>query len=150
MLSFGGAWADLFQESLARQLAGIVHWGAGSVGFQFTVSDLKFISPDEIDPMNEEGFLMRINSPSTQASELLWRLNVLVRAAHLVCIDTKMLDTAIGQHVLHLTKLFGKPVWGVGVDAKTSPLAPAYLRGIFYPSTPDDLVKLVLQEMHEG
>lgn len=149
-LTFGAAWADLFDESLARQLYGIVHWKAGSPYFEFTSTDLRYLRPSLIDPVDEESFLKRMNAPTTQASELVWRLEVLVASAHIVFIDTKMLDSAVGQHVLHLSKMFSKPVWAVGVDSKTSPLAPAYLRGILYPSSPDDLVKLTLQELHEG
>jgi hypothetical protein len=146
VVSFGGEWADLLQNSLSRQLAGIVHLNVYGKDFQITEPLIRASFGawwESLKDSERSAFIRRLNSLSTQASELVWKLTQLVRVADIIFLDTKMLDTAIGQFVLMGSG--DTPVWAVGVDAKTSPLAPVYLRGILYPSTPDDLVKVILE-----
>lgn len=130
-------------ESLARRLANIVHIPLGSQGFQATEKLLREMG---FEPEGAEELIRRLNLNTTQASELVWKFMIFINTADLVLVDTKMLDTAVGQHFLETAKQHGRPVWAVGVDAGTSPIAPYFLRGIIYPGTPDDLVKLILQE----
>lgn len=135
-------WAQLFEESLSRQMAGIVHLQAGSPKFQVTEAMIHHINV----PNGPESFLQRLNSRSTQASELVWKFKALVQLSDLVLLDTKMLDTAIGQLLLAEAKERKRSAWAVGVESSTSPLAPAYVQGIIYPQTADDLVKLCLND----
>lgn len=132
----------MLETSLARQMAGIVHLNVYGQGFKVTMRLLQEIEKWFTLKRRDE-FVERMNSPSTQASDLVWRIQELVAVATIVLVDTKLLDTAIGQ--LILIQAGAKPVWGVGVDSKTSPIAPAFLRGVLYPSTPDDLVKVILE-----
>lgn len=142
VLTLGDTWAQLFEESLSRQMAGIVHLQAGSPRFQVTEAMIHHINV----PNGPDSFLQRLNSKSTQASELVWKFKQLVQLSDLTFIDTQLLDTAIGQYVLSCAQSLKRTVWAVGVDDKLSPLAPAFLQGVIYPRTPDDLVKLSLSE----
>ena len=142
----GGVWARLFESSMARDLSGIAHIDLGNPGFRMTLKLLGQIGFHSEDPEEMERFLSRMNSKDTQASEMLWRFDILLSATNILLLDTSLLDTAIGQYLLMQAKGLTLPAWGVGVDAKSSPLAAAYLRGILYPAGPDDLVKLVLSE----
>ena len=87
----------------------------------------------------------RLNRNTRQASELLFKFDWFVSHSDIVMVDTQMLDTAIGHHLLVLAQRYQKPALGVGVTPANSPLAPAFLKAIVYPATPDDLVAMVLQ-----
>lgn len=140
VLTFGGLWSDLFEDSLSRKMSAIKHLKVGDPKFQLKEIDLE-------DTPDREEFLKRINSNNTQASELIWKFTNLINLSELILLDTKLLDTAIGQFLLSESKTQDKAVWAVGVDSNLSPLAPYYLKGVIYPATADDLVKLTLQEL---
>jgi hypothetical protein len=144
VLTLGSEWAYLFDKSLARQLTNVLHLDIGRADFILT-DDMgaKLDTPPHKEDYEE--FMKRLNSKSMQASEIVWRMRTYVELSDFVLIDTRMTDTGLGQLVLNHAVVFKKiPVWGVGTEAKMSPIAPAYLSGIVYPQTPDDLVKLVL------
>lgn len=139
--TFGDQWAQLFEDSFARQLAGIVHLKAGDPTFQVTEFQMKAMGLNQDDWAS---VIERLNRKTVQASELVWKLSTLVNFSDVIFIDTKMLDTAIGQLVLNEAKEQSRHVWAVGVDSKTSPIAPAFIKGILYPSSPDELVRLAI------
>ena len=147
VLTFGSTWSDLFEASLARKLSKIEHIPLGSPRFKLTSELFEFLLSHykEIpsDGIKKEIF-GRLSSNSKQASEIEWKLDWFIsRSSHLF-IDSSMLDTAIGQHVLYQARVGKKPAWGISVDSQSSPLAAAFLKGIVFPSTIDDLVGLVL------
>jgi hypothetical protein len=144
VLTFGGAWADLFEASLAKKLAGIVHLPIGNPRFQLTPETLEQIVGEKKE--NADSILERINSSSRQASEILFRLSWFMSFADMVFIDCALLDTAIGHQILIDAQRMEVPTFGVGVDNRSSPLAAAFLKAIVYPSQAEDLVRLVLQQ----
>jgi hypothetical protein len=140
-LTFGGVWADLFDQSLARKLGEVAHLKLGDPKFKVSADLFHEIGlPEEYDDVIE-----RLNASTQQSSELIWKFTTLIHIANIVFVDTKLLDTAIGQFLLATSKDQYKECWAVGVDAALSPLAPAYLKGVLYPNTPDMLVELTLK-----
>ena len=147
-LTFGNVWADLLDKSLARQFAKITHIPLGNPKFKLN-QDLynRLCEEQGEDPrhLNTAQRLDRINSNSKQASEIIFKLSWYIQNSTHVFLDAGMLDTAIGHHILIHAKLHEKPTWAVAVDDNTSPLAAAYLKGIIFPASADDLVSLVIQ-----
>ena len=147
VLSMGSSWSQLFDSSLARHLAGITHLPLGSPRFVLDLKTFALLTKEEKRTEGEATDLYkRLNSKNRQASELSFRLEWFVKHSDFVLIDTGLLDTAVGHHVIVAAHVGGKRCYGVGVDDRSSPLAPIFIRGIIYPSSPDDLVKLVLDE----
>jgi hypothetical protein len=149
VLTLGDAWAKVFEGSLARQFAKILHFDLANPRFKMTPTFLHQMAlPPDTSPKQDAGaaekLLTRLNHPNRQASELVFKFNWFVDHATHVLIDSGMLDTAIGQHVIARAHGRSIPVYGIGVDERSSPLAAAFLRGIVFPATADDLVKLVL------
>ena len=149
VVTLGSAWAEAFERSLARQFARILHFDLGNPRFQMTETLLTQMAlpPDlseKQDAAATSKLLTRLNHPNRQASELLFRFNWFVDHASHVLVDCSMLDTAIGQYVISQAHARKTPVYGVGVDQRSSPLAPAFLTAILFPGEADDLVKLVL------
>jgi len=144
VLTIGSGWADLFEESLSRQLAKIQHIGLGNPKFRLTgvAFDGWVTAPIEAAPRAE--LLTRLNRSTHMAAEIVWRLDWFIERSHILLLDTGMLDTAVGQHCLEMARSLDIPAYGVGVDDRTSPLAACYVKGIFYPETADDLVRWVL------
>lgn len=144
VLTFGDVWSQLFEDSLSRQMAGISHLQVGKPTFQVTRKMIIDAGWKEGETL--ENLLTRLNSKSTQASELVWKLATLTAMADLLLLDTKILDTAIGQFLLMEAHHSRTPIWAVGVDDRLSPIAPAFIKGVVYPQNPDDLVKLSISE----
>ena len=142
VMTLGNAWAQLFEASLARKMSNIIHFNLGDPNFILTENMLPPYESKDIEYIQDR--IKLVNSKSTQASDLVGKLSFLITHSDLILIDNKMLDTAIGQFILMVNY---KKTWAVGVDDGLSPLAPYYLRGVFYPNTPDDLVRLVLNEV---
>lgn len=143
VVSFGATWADLFDQSFARQLTKIIHLPLGDPAYRISQPVYQKIATVKSDQEQEEEF-RRLNSRTSQASELIFKFTWHVKHASVILMDSKMLDTAIGQFVLTQAQLHAVPVYGVSTDDKSSPLAAAYLKAMLYPSTPDDLVKACL------
>ena len=154
VLTLGSVWSDMFEQSLSRKLAWIDHLALGNPRFTLAYEQyLKLIGNqvwknptkeliEEIQQTHE-----RLNRNTKQASELLFKFDWFVSHSDIVMVDTGMLDTAIGHHLLILAQSYQKPALGVGVTPANSPLAPAFLKAIVYPATPDDLVAMVLQHV---
>jgi len=142
-MTFGDAWAEMFEASLSRQMAGIVHLNVGNPKFRMT-EKLALASSDWKEGSDLQGWLNRMNSGSTHAFELIWRFDQLIHLSDSIFIEARMLDTAIGQYLLQNAYSSHVPVWGVATDSSSSPLAAMFLKGIVFPATPDDLVKLIL------
>lgn len=140
--TFGGAWADHFETSLARGLADVKHLALGNPQFKLTPEMWLFLTGKKEDPNN---FIDRLNKFSRQASEILFRLKWFLTFTDMVLVDCSLLNTAIGHQILVYAQSMDIPCYGVGVDDRSSPLAPAYLKGILYPASADDLVRLALQ-----
>jgi hypothetical protein len=148
VLTLGGSWADLFQDSLARQLAKIHHVHLGNPRYQVGATDLEVLEPG-LPEADQARLLQRLNHPSRVAAELLWRFDWFLAHTDLLLIDAGLLDTAIGQHCLEGAQVRAVPAYGVGVDSRHSPLAAAFLKAILYPQTPDDLVRLAQHELQQ-
>ena len=146
VLTIGSGWADLFEESLSRQLAKIQHVGLGDPAFRLSgvALDGWIGSCPEGGETLRASLLARLNRPTKVASEVQWRLDWFIQGANVLLLDTGMLDTAIGQHCLEVARSLEIPAYGVGVDNRSSPLAACYVKGILYPETADDLVRWVL------
>jgi hypothetical protein len=146
VLTFGSGWADLFESSLSRQMAGIVHLPLGNPRFKLPKDLYLALRGVQDKPESEHNldFLKRLNTPSQQASEILIRLTWYGEHSDFIFLDSALLDTAIGHQILVTADMQEKPVFAVAVDNKSSPLAAAYLVATLYPVTPDDLVKTVL------
>lgn len=147
IFSLGGAWAEMLETSLARKLAEIGHYNLGNP--QYNISFEQFCKDVQVDKGTPEENLraeyMDLIADTKQASMVLSKLRWYIRHAGIVYIETGMLDTGFGHEVLVSAERYQVPAYGVGVTAATSLLAPAYLKGIIYPATPDDLVQLALQ-----
>jgi hypothetical protein len=147
-LTFGNVWSDLLDKSLARQFAKIAHLPLGNPKFKLD-RDLYSRLCEEAgeDPLhvNTSERLHRINSNSKQSSEIIFKLSWYIKNSTHIFIDASMLDTAIGHHILIQAKLHQRPTWAVAVDERSSPLAAAYLKGIIFPTTPDDILSIILQ-----
>jgi hypothetical protein len=147
IFSLGGAWAEMLEGSLARKLAQIGHYNLGNP--QYNISFEQFRKDIEVDKGTPEENLQaeyrELIADTKQASSVLNKLRWYIRHAGIVYIETGMLDTGFGHEVLVSAERYRVPAYGVGVTAATSLLAPAYLKGIIYPATPDDLVQLALQ-----
>ena len=141
VITFGGAWTNLFETSLSRQMAGILHLPLGNPRFKLSPEVYTKLTGKEDSTRH---FLDRLNNPSRQASEILFRLKWFMTFADLVLVDCTLLDTALGHQILVYCQELSILAYGVGVDDCTSPLAAAYLKGIVYPTSADDLVKLAL------
>lgn len=147
VLTLGDGWTDLYEESLARQLARQHHTALGDPKFRLTLTDLAVLLSSDRSENEMSALLERLNRKTQNAGELLYRYNWFCATHDILLIDNRLLDTAIGQHCLEQMQPPGKPVYGVGVDGRTSPLAAAYVKGILYPRTADDLVLLVQNEL---
>lgn len=137
-LTLGNEWAQVFENSLARKMAKILHLPL------LTGLPLNHVCA----ALFEQELLVRLNQAlaSNQASELVFRIDEYLKVSDIVLVDNKLLDRAIGQYVISRAKERKLPCYGVGVDGKTSVLAPAFIKGILYPESADDLVELVLRE----
>lgn len=144
VLSFGGYWANLFQDSLARRFANIHHFNLGNPKYKIEIELFNAITEGLTEDEKRDVY-SRVNSSSRQSSELIWKLEWYISKSTHVLIDSGLLDTAIGHHVLVKSKELVKPCWAISVDDKSSPLAAAFLKGIVFPASSDDLVSLVLQ-----
>jgi hypothetical protein len=146
VLTWGTVWADMFERSLARKLAAITHIPLGP---RFKLSQNLFSQLVEQQPSDFPGtdqeLWARLTGPNQQASELLFRFGWYVEHSTHVFLDNSVLDTAIGHQLLLNASQLSLPVWAIALDARLSPLAPAFLKGVLYPATPDDLVNLVAQ-----
>jgi hypothetical protein len=147
VLTFGGAWADVFESSLARQFAKITHLALGNPRFKLSESTFnQLLGPccRQEDVAARAKVLLRLNAPTTQASELKFKFRWFVDASTHVLVDSALLDTAIGHEVITLAHDLRRQVMGVGTDASSSPLAAAYLQGIMFPRSGDEIVRWVL------
>lgn len=143
-LTFGSAWADLFESSLARRFAGITHIPLGNPKYKISPELLEQLIP-EMEESQKQDLFTRLNSPSRQASEVEFKLDWYVRCSTHIFVDSGLLDTAVGHHILVRARDHKKPIWAVALDDRSSPLAAAFLRGVIYPATADDLVTIILQ-----
>jgi hypothetical protein len=145
VLTWGGSWAEMFEQSLARKMAAITHLGL-NLKFKLTASLFtQLVAPYDLSEREKQETYVRLNSNNAQSSELLYRFKWFVDHSTHVFLDNSVLDTAMG-HQLLLNAVDAKlPVWAVGVDSRNSPLAPAFLNGIMYPASADDVVHLVLR-----
>lgn len=143
--TLGGVWAKLFENSLARKLAGIEHFDLGNSNFKISKEQVtQILDAKGFDMRKDDSILQaRLNSPTHQASELVFKYEWFVKNSSLVFIDSVLLDTAIGHHILLKSPL----TYAISTDMTNSPLAPAFLKGILYPKDADDLVKVVLNEL---
>jgi hypothetical protein len=150
-LTFGGAWTQLFEESLARKLSGIEHVPLGNP--QYVFPENLFAYHCQTNPMKPEAakeLYERLNGKGIQSSELAFKFIWFVKFSSIVFVDSKLLDRAVGQFILSESKILGRPAYGVATDTNSSPLAAAFLKATFYPETPDDLVKVCLQQQVES
>lgn len=147
IFSLGGAWAEMLEASLARKLAQVGHYNLGNP--QYNISFEQFCKDVQVDKGTPEENLkaeyLELIADTKQASVVLSKLRWYIRHAGIVYIETGMLDTGFGHEVLVSAERYHVPAYGVGVTAANALLAPAYLRGIIYPASPDDLVQLALQ-----
>lgn len=138
-------WVDFFEKSVARTLSHIIH---------IPLFDSRYRMPrvlyDKLFQAGDEDGYRRICQAPKQASELLYRISTLAKVADVAFVDVSALDTALGHQVLVSASQALLPVYGVGFDDRLSPLAPAFLRGVVYPATADDLVTLVMQAYRTG
>lgn len=145
VLTLGATWADLFENSLARKLAGLEHFDLGNPKFHLSFE--QFLKNVELEENEAKELYLRLCKQTTQSSELLFKFGWYVYNSKVIFIDNKLLDTALGHHILILASQYHIPAYAVGVSPETSPLAPAFLKGIIYPSTPDDLVEIACKHL---
>jgi hypothetical protein len=146
VFTWGNVWADMFEQSLARKMAAITHIAMGPK-FRLTQSLFtQLMEPAwDLPERAKQEYWARLTGSNRQASELLFRFRWYVQHSTHVFLDNSVLDTAIGHQLLLNAAEFKLPVWAIALDDRLSPLAPAYLHGSLYPSTPDDLVNLVVR-----
>jgi hypothetical protein len=146
VLTWGNVWADMFEQSLARKMAAITHIGMGP---RFKLNQSLFtqlMQPEwHLPERAKQETWARLTGNNRQASELLFRFKWYVQHSTHVFLDNSVLDTAIGHQLLLNAAESKLPTWAIALDDRLSPLAPAYLHGVLYPSTPDDLVNLVVR-----
>jgi hypothetical protein len=158
IFSIGGPWAETFENSLSRKISQIGHFNMGNPKYNVSFEDYVQLSESR-KPRGKEGLTEQdvkfhqasykdLISETKDASQVLYKLNWYIEHSVLVLVDTAILDTAIGHQILVTSGRSGIPVYGVGTTSSNSILAPAYLKGIVYPtSNPDELVKFSLQFM---
>lgn len=146
VLTWGTIWADMFEQSLARKMAAITHIAMGP-RFKLTQSLFTQLMQPEwhLPERAKQEIWVRLTANNRQASELLFRFKWYVQHATHVFLDNSVLDTAIGHQLLLNAAESKLPTWAIALDDRSSPLAPAFLHGVLYPSTPDDLVNLVVR-----
>jgi hypothetical protein len=85
----------------------------------------------------------RLTRPSDQASEIVFRIQEIVRASDHILMDGSFTDTAPGQLVLMTAASLQIPVHALSVKSDIGLLAPAYLSGVLYPVDAQDIIKLL-------
>ena len=150
ILSVGGAWAQLLDQSLSRKLVGMEHIRLGDPQYRFPPELFQhYCNSVKMTQQSAKELFERLSARTIQSSELVFRFQWFIAFSSIVMIDSKMLDTAIGQYVLCEAKRFGRPAYGVATDTKASPLSAAFLKATLYPESPDDLVKVCLEHHRE-
>lgn len=141
VLTYGGAWADMFEQSLSRKMGQIEHLALGKPWFKLsrkTYDTYMKSFPSDIH-------FNQVIAPSKQPSAFILKLEAYCHMASLILVDNSVLDTAVGQWLLQYGVSIQTPVYGVGTTEVLSPLAPHYLEGVVFPKTGDELVQLALR-----
>lgn len=141
VLTYGKQWAGLLQKhNYSKPSPDFLLLPMHQQGFCLSEAAFNEVRPEK----TPREFLQILQDQSAQASVWVAKLNFYVSIAHVVLVDTEFLDTAFGHEILRNAFARGIPAYAVGVATPTSLLAPAYIRGVQYPQSVEEMRDFIL------